>query len=146
MIPRLCQRDKRWAEYPLGGLTVGRIGCTITCLSMLTDYFGHFYDPGQLSVKLKFTSAGKIIWGSMKDVLPFMLENRLFSRNVYEINASLQHPKKAVILNVDSESHWVLAIGKGFIKNTWRTIDPWTGKVRVVKLWEISGSAHFIES
>jgi hypothetical protein len=73
MIPvQLCQGDSRWNKVHLKGtdMTVGRWGCTITCLSMASDYFQkafgvrQFKNPGELANELTFTKGGLIVWSS----------------------------------------------------------------------------------
>lgn len=147
----LSQRDPRWANEKLGTsyVTVGRYGCTITCLSMLSDFFGRFKTPRYLAKYLKYTKDGLIIWGSMPAVLPFKLEKRLYRRDDAEIKKSLKDPKKAVILQVDNY-HWVVCLGTyRFAPWIYRCADPWTGKkqvlLRPLGLYsKITGSAHLI--
>jgi ABC-type bacteriocin/lantibiotic exporter with double-glycine peptidase domain len=141
----LSQRDPRWAAQKLGKsvCTVGRYGCTITCLSMLSDWFKKFRSPWDLARELSYTIDGLVIWSSLPKVLPFKLEKRLYSKNDAEIVKSLKDPKKAVILQVDGY-HWVLLLNK--IGPLYWIADPWTGSKKFLNgsYKSITGSAHFI--
>lgn len=148
----LSQNSLPWGPVKLGNtpLTVGRYGCTITCLSMLSDYFKDFKDPGFLAKNLKFTSDSLVIWGSLPAVLPYGLERRIYSRNDFEIRTSLKDPNKAVILNVNDGAHWVVALKETFLPGLKRphyvVLDPWDGKKKTTRDFRnIVGSAHFIK-
>ena len=145
----LSQRDSRWAAEKLGTsyVTVGRYGCTITCLSMLSGYFKSFKTPRFLAKYLKYTRDGLIIWSSMPYVLPFRLDKRLYRQDDIEIKKSLDDPDKAVILQVDN-FHWVVCLGVyRFAPWIYRIADPWTGKKKAFVFSgykKITGSAHLI--
>lgn len=145
----LSQRDKRWANERLNGtyMTVGRWGCTITCLSMLSDHFGDFKTPRYLAKRLRYTKGGKVYWHSLVNHLPFKFEKRLYKKDDAEIKKSLEDPKRAVILEVD-HSHWVVCMYRyKFAPHWYRFIDPWFGK-KVAQPFsgykKITGSAHLI--
>jgi ABC-type bacteriocin/lantibiotic exporter with double-glycine peptidase domain len=142
----LSQRDARWSAEKIGKslITIGRYGCTLTCLSMLSSYFGGYRTPAALARGLSFTSGGLIIWSSMPKLLPFKLEKRLYSRNDDEIMKSLKDAKRAVILQVDG-FHWVVALSKIPFTKHYRIGDPWTGKKSTTLSYKaITGSAHVL--
>jgi len=150
---KLCQRDQKWADTPIGKTPylLKRFGCTITCISMFSDYFakfkGFWKSPKDLASKLQFTKDGLIIWASLPEVLPFRLEKRLYSRNDSEIKISLKDSKRAVALQVDN-FHWLAVVGKGLLGG-WVVYDPWDGLKKTIpnKSYKaITGSAHFILS
>ena len=145
----LSQRDLKWAALKLGQspLTVGRYGCTTTCISMLSDYFGSYKDPGELATKvLKYTNEGLILWSSV-DAIPHMkFEKRLYGRNDDEIMNALKDPNKAIILQVNNGAHWVVALRKTILGKSYTVADPWSGdKCDVIKRYKnITGAAVFI--
>lgn len=152
----LSQRNPLWAAVKLGqsNCTVGRFGCTTTCISMLSDYFKSFIDPGTLASKtLSYTKDGLIIWQSVDniplmkmDTLPDGKVKRLYGQNDAEIMASLKDKKKAVILQVNNGQHWVVALRRSLLnKKDYIVLDPWDGKqVSALKKYHnITGSAHF---
>ena len=143
----LSQKDPRWIAICLGNtnLPIGKIGCTITDLSMLSDYFGQFKMPKELAQQLKFTSEGLVIWSSLPEVLNFRLEKRLFALNNFEIDNSLKALNRAVILNIAHGTHWVTALRKSYISRSYVCLDPLTGQKRNIYWNEIVGSAHFIK-
>lgn len=144
---KLSQYDKRWAKATLGSttLTIARWGCTLTCVSMLSDWYskfkGRFFRPDELAKKLQFTPEGLLIWGSIPKVLPFGLEKRSYKVNHEEIRASLKGFYTSVILNVHNGGHWVLAV-KALPFNAYLCVDPLGGKFKIFKSG-IVGSAHF---
>jgi len=126
-MKRLSQRDLRWAKQKLGksNLTIGRFGCTTTCISMITDYFGNFTDPLSISRQAQhYTNDGLIIWKTFPE-----FAKRGYGQNDKDIQDSLNDKNKAVILEVNNGSHWVVAIRKTlFSKNNYIVADPWFGK------------------
>ena len=145
----LSQRDPRWAQTKLGNsnLTVGRYGCTTTCISMLSDYFGCFKTPLELATDPKhYTSDGLVLWPNFK-FSRMAFEKRIRGRNDVEIMASLKDPNKAVILQVSHGAHWIVALHKTLFGNDYVSLDPWTGrKCRAVgNYFNITGSAHFVK-
>ena len=148
MIKPLSQRDPKWSLNKLGisDLTVGRYGCTTTCISMLSEYFKCYQRPDQLATKtLNYTKDGLILWKSIDNLAHMKFEKRLYGRNDAEIMESLKDPNKAVIFEVERR-HWVTAIRKNRFSNSYKVIDPWFGDYcRVDGRYKgITGSAHFI--
>lgn len=143
----LSQRDPLWAQLPLGAskLTVGRFGCTTTCISMLSDYFGCFRTPAQIARVIEYyTGGGLIIWKKLGFSL-MAFERRLHGRDDVEIHRALKDPKRAVILEVNNGAHWVVALRSTLIGNSYIVADPWDGtKVDVIKRYHnITGAAYF---
>lgn len=148
MMQYLSQRNPNWASVKMAPsqLTLGRYGCTSTCISMLSDYFGCFKSPSEMiwSKVIKYTIDGLILWNSL--FMPcFKFEKRLYGFHKAEIDKSLADPNKAVILEVANRSHWVVALRKNFWGNDYWICDPWDGKKKLcLKTYRnITGSAHF---
>lgn len=145
----LSQRDSRWSSFKLGAstLTVGRYGCTTTCISMLTSYFGVWHEPATLaSNKSNYTRDGLVLWEAMsKNLKSMKFVERVYGRNDKKIQDSLKNPKTGVILQVDNGAHWILPIYKLPFVNDYICIDPWDGKYcrAISKYRNITGSAHF---
>lgn len=127
----LSQRDPAWATKKIGqsNITVGQYGCTITCVSMSSDWFKCFQNPGWMAKYLKFTSGGLILWQSIADVLCFKFIWRGYPSNFKqgEIDEALKNPKKTCLLNVSNGKHWVLGIYRVPFSKTYWVADPWTG-------------------
>lgn len=145
----LSQRDSKWSSQKLGAsnLTVGRYGCTTTCISMLSDYFGCYASPLVLASNPKnYTKDGLVIWGAFH-FFTMKFEKRLFGRNDTAIQESLKNPRKAVMLQVNDGAHWVVAIRKTLFGNSYIVADPWNGdKCNVIKRYKnITGSAHWLK-
>ena len=144
----LSQRDPRWAADRLGAskLTVGRYGCTTTCISMLSDYFGSFRSPKDLAaVKSHYTKDGLVLWPNMKfDKMQFIRREH-GEPSLGSMMNTLNNPKTAVILQVNNGQHWVVALRKSRTSNDYLVLDPWTG----TKVWakaayhNITGAAFF---
>jgi hypothetical protein len=143
----LSQRDLKWAVNKLGdsNLTIGRYGCTTTCISMLSDYFGGLVLPPDIAKHKKFyTLDGLILWDKL--VLPTMkFTNRFRLRDDILIKKALKDPNGAVILQVNNGSHWVVALRPTLWGNSYIVADPWSGdKCDVMSRYHnITGGAVF---
>lgn len=153
MITPLSQRAPICAELCLGqsDSTIGRYGCTITCLSMASEYF-HSVNPSiayrlpqELAKTLKFTSEGLLIWESLSSI-GMKKENRFYGANYQLINEALAHPKKVCLIQVKMMNgfHWVLALSKvPGTNDTYNVADPWYGDRSTTRRYknQISGGA-----
>lgn len=141
------QRDIRWANARMGqsSLTIGRYGCTTSCMADLSTYFGDNLTPLQLSQTIKYTSDGLVLWQSCK--FPhFEFWFRQYGRNEVDIKNALADPKLAVILQVANGSHWVVATGAPTLFNRYfRIADPWDGFKTDMRKYgnSITGAAYF---
>jgi len=144
----LSQYDTRWKMTTIGNtkLTLGRYGCTVTCLSMLSDYFKSFQSPAVLAKNLQFTKEGLIIWQSLATTLPFKLLKRFYDWNISSIDSAIKDPKMACILQVNG-FHWVVAVKRIPFTKHYIIVDPWGGKLSTTaKYGTITGGAVFIKS
>jgi len=152
----LSQRDLRWASDKLGAskLTVGRYGCTTTCVSMLSDYFKCYMSPKEMAAHkdwyTKGTNGGLIIWQNL--VFAHMgFIRREYGEHMSEIVKAIENPSLAVTLQVNDGQHWVAALRLPNLverlahKGDVLVLDPWTG----AKVWakqkykNITGAAYF---
>ena len=127
-------------------MSIGRWGCCLTSISMLTSYFGTLVLPNEIAMhKDWFTPEGLIIWEKLnfKDM---KFEKRLRKCYDGDICASLKDPNRAVLLQVSNGRHWVVATKASWLSNDYTCVDPWDGKTKsVLKSYHnISGSAHFM--
>lgn len=143
----LSQRDPRWSNKCLGNstLTVGRYGCTTTCISMASDYFKCYQSPLEMASKSSnYTRDGLVIWQNLRfSKMKFV--RRYYGEQTAVIDEHLRHPDKAVILQVDNKAHWVIALRKNLIGKDYVCLDPWDGKKKDVKkaYKNITGFATF---
>ena len=151
----LKQGDPRWSNVTIGNtkLKLSRFGCTITALSMLSDYFasldGKYHDPAQLAKSLSFTQNGLLLWSSVRPMTTgFHFEWRQYDFNPEKIDVSLKDPKKAVLLEVmipNVGKHWVVALRRIPLTQTYWIADPIDGKRKLSRVYgKPTGSAHFI--
>ncbi len=141
----LSQRDPRWSSVKMSpsNLTLGRFGCTTTCISMLSDYFNCFTLPSvAIDHNIKYTKDGLIRWETI-NFPNFTFEKRVRINDPSVINESLNNPKKACILTIDRDAHWVVALKS--LGDFYWIADPWDGKKRLLNKRRVSGSAHFIQ-
>lgn len=140
------QRDPQWANKKMGTspLTLGRFGCTTTCMADLSTYFADNLNPAQVADHIKYTPDGLVIWQSCK-FGHFEFERREFGRHDANILAALQDPNRAVILQVAHGSHWVVATGKPVFSNIFKIADPWLGDRADMGRYKnnITGAAYF---
>ena len=152
-ITYLSQRDERWSKTQINDClsTVGRTGCTITCLSMLTDYYDCYLPPDVIAQNTKWIRGGNVWWIYL-DFPTFSFRWR--EGNPYQsvpvdmdmIRAYMKNPDKAVLLEVANHSHWVVACWETFDEDI-LVIDPWTGRsCDVLKTYgNITGAALFVK-
>lgn len=146
----LSQRDLAWSSKFLGSskLTVGRYGCTTTCVSMLSDYFGCYKSPLELAGNAKnYTKDGLILWTNLTFAkMKFTL--RANGRDDGMIQEALKNPNKAVMLQVNNGAHWVVALRKTLFGKSYIVADPWSGdRCDVIKRYHnITGMAFFAKA
>jgi len=138
---KLSQRNPSW-----GGKTIGKsksllkdFGCTITSISMLSDWYGCFQNPGWMAKNLEFLN-DLVIWKSITEKLCFKFIWRQYGYNEKKIVDSLKGKTTSCILQVKNV-HWVVALRK--IGNYYWIADPWDGKRKLLNKKDVSGSAHF---
>lgn len=139
----LSQRDARWSTKLLGPskCTVYQYGCTTTAISMFSDWYGEFKDPGVLARSLTYTKDGLIIWQSIGKIFKTItFKWRFYSHDKKLITNALSSKNDTVLLNVDRGKHWVSALYHvPFVG--YRCTDPWTGFNRTYKYSDVVGGA-----
>lgn len=142
----LSQRDIRWKDERLGAsvLTVGKYGCTTTGISMLTDYFGCFVSPKDIARnRHNYTRSGLILWGDL-DFKNMKFVWRDYKEDKTRIADACKQKNKAVLLTVDGDSHWVVAV-RPIEGGDYIIIDTWDGKKKNLKsaYKKVTGAAFF---
>lgn len=143
----LSQLDLRWAADKLGAskLTLARWGCTTTCISMLSDYFGCYRTPKELAHDASnYNSDGLIIWGNLGfPKMRFTVREHGHHRT--NILKAMKEKNSAVILQVNNGQHWVVGLRPALIGNDYIVLDPLGGKkVSAKKKYgNVTGAAYF---
>lgn len=145
-MQRLLQKDPRWTMKKIGktNLTIGRMGCTITCVSMVSDWFKCFKRPDELANLLSFTADGLLIWNSIEKELCFKLLKRFYGWDLASIDDGIKDDNKVSLLEVDN-SHWVLATKRIFNSKHYMTVDPLGGLPATLKYKRVTGGAILIK-
>lgn len=143
----LSQRDPAWAADKLGAstLTIGRFGCTTTCVSMLSDYFGCFKSPPEIAHNVSnYTPDGLIVWSRLT-FARMQFVRRDYAEDKLAILDAIKDQNKAVMLQVNNGAHWVVALKRSLFGNDWIVADPWTGKKCGAKAayHNVTGAAYF---
>lgn len=140
---KLSQRDPRWAKILLGPskCTVYQYGCTTTAISMFSDWYGDYKNPGVLARSLSYTSQGYILWNSIGKVFSkLQFKWRFYTNDKGLITTALSSKNDTVLLNVDRSYHWVSALYHiPFVG--YMCADPWIGANRIYKYSDIVGGA-----
>jgi GH25 family lysozyme M1 (1,4-beta-N-acetylmuramidase) len=135
--PTYNQRDKRWANEPLGTKsTIGANGCLMVCASMVCNYFGHASNPHQLNDWLTkndgYYNGNLYVWNALERLYPDMkFDGFVYNPTEAQIIDYIRLGKLPIMLvdfnpsTPEEEMHWVLGIGgeNGYIV----IADPWTG-------------------
>lgn len=158
----LSQRDPRWATKMIGNsnITIGRMGCLITCLSMASQFCGCYMLPDEIASHNDWFEDASLIWinTDFKN-MSFrwregnqlkMVKNKpvnmdlIYAWLAHGDNRPFDHNRIA-ILQVANESHWVLGLWK--VGDDILAIDPWTGETCLVldKYNNITGAALFLK-
>lgn len=127
----LSQGDPRWAHVKIGETihTMEKYGCTTTCISMASDFFEKYINPGKMAKTLQYTMDARVFWKSVKNAkMQFIVRKYQEDRNV--IDEAIKNPKKVCILNVNNGKHWVLAIKRIFGGRYW-VADPACGSKKL---------------
>ena len=118
------QRDNRWRNQKFGkNGTIGSLGCTLTCISMLLDLA-----PDQVAKRLdevKAFTGNFLIWTRLKAAYPqLQFIKRVRTYDNADVKANIP-----CLVEVDfdgtprkDDRHWVLFVGNK------RAYDPWLGK------------------
>lgn len=145
MFKSFSQRDTQWAAkvMPPSTLTLGRYGCTTTCIADLSTYFGDNLTPARIADLIRFTVNGLIVWQTC-NFAHFAFDRREIGRNDANIQAAINDPNRAVILEVAHGTHWVVAIDNA-PGNMYRIADPWLGDKTSLARYNgnITGAAYF---
>ena len=146
MMKSYSQRDPKWAYIFIKGtkLTLGRFGCTISCIADLSTYFGKALTPQDVNNHCSFTNGGLIYWNTAR-FSDFEFVRREYGRVNENILEALQHPDKAVILQVANASHWVVCTGWQKEIKDFKIADPWNGDYSNMARYgkNITGAAYF---
>ena len=128
----LNQTDKRWAGTMLGqsNASVGRYGCVVTSLAMLSSWYGKYRTPKWIAENLRFTPQGLLYWKSMDGKLPMKFVYRYYRRDDVKIKSILASMDNACILEVPfgTGKHWVALVGYSRIYG-YRVADPLHGDI-----------------
>lgn len=150
MMTYISQLDSRWRDDYLGrtNLRVGRWGCTVCCISMLTSYFGKFHAPNYLVKMLDFMEDrehyGLLVWNSVERETNFALKERVWGLDIKKFDEGCAKKDMATLLQVNG-CHWVVAIKRIPLTNTYIIVDPLSGKKRLSNGYKITGGAVLIK-
>jgi hypothetical protein len=145
-IQYISQQDPKWRDIKMSGsqLTIGDYGCAITCVSMLTDYYGCKQTPDQIGTNPKFVVNGNMNWIGL-DFPTFSFryaDGNQFNTNKSVIDNALLKSYLSDIYNGDRSAIIQITVtppkgGKSythFLVGLWTlpddimVIDPWDGK------------------
>lgn len=140
-LPLLSQKDSRWGNKVIGTSTsyIKDYGCTITCLAMLSCWFGCYHRPSWMAKYLRFL-VDKVIWASLEEKLCFKFVYRYYSFDLTAFTEAIKNPKRAVLFEI-KKKHWVVGIRKSIYpwSKWYKVADPWTGDYNWVHQNDISG-------
>jgi hypothetical protein len=137
----LSQRDVRWAGKTIGNSKslIKDYGCTITSISMLSDFYKCYHDPAWMAKNLTFL-VDKVLWNSISEKLCFKFVWRFYKYDEAKIWNALDGETTSCLLEIQKK-HWVVGIRK--IGNYYWCADPWTASRRLINKNLISGGATF---
>jgi len=114
---------------------------------MLSDYFGVYMPPDEIARRGSFTPAGLFYWSSVARLFKtgFRFTKRVYRYDKAIIEEHLNDPDKAVILQVDGHTHFVVAVRDPKFSDDYLVADPLSGLARMAigDFEEINGMACF---
>jgi len=154
MMKLLSQQDKNWADVKIGSsnTTLRESGCTITDLSMLSDWYsryrgvGEYRNPAWMARNLDFTPSGFLYWGSVTKKLGFKFSWRFYRYDEKYILPALSGKDTSLLLRIydGTKAHWLVGIKK--VGNYYFVADPYplpSGQRKFIHKSIISGGATF---
>jgi len=149
------QWDTRWNNELLGFNTVSpfnihNYGCLITCLAMVSRYYGYKFDPKIVNDKLKkiggFVGGGNYVWGGLSQIAKGVTElltntpSLLTDARVGEIKDALDSGYPVMVQidynpkTVKNDMHYVLLTGYNpEDENDFTIVDPLGGVEKSLK-------------
>lgn len=152
-IEYLKQIDPRWENIKIGNsdTTIGDMGCAITGLSMLSDYFGCQMTPSEIASHANWFQYDSLIWVALSfpNFSFRWREGSLYSKTKLDmemIKNYLIDDDKAVLLEVDNRRHWVVGLWTNYDGDI-LAIDTYNGKSCLIneKYNNITGASLFIK-
>ena len=147
MLYHLSQSNPQWRNNPIGATktTIAQAGCTLTCVSMLSSYFGCYLSPAQIASHAGwFNADAQMLWPKL-DFTHMRFAWREYGFVPALVDASLADPNKAAIVRVSMGGgfHWLVAIQKEGAD--YLCVNPLGGGTCLVEhtYGPINGSAHF---
>lgn len=147
MMKLVNQGDPKWAGVKIGesNSTIRDYGCTISCLSMLSDWYGHYLDPEYMAKNLVFNKNGEIVWSSITNNphLPMEFVWRYYNYDEIHLLPSLNSKTQSVMLRINlvikgkTYVHWVVAIKK--VGSLYYVADPLGGYRHWITRGSITG-------
>lgn len=150
-IKPLGQRDSRWANERLGtsNTTIGGYGCTITCLTMLLNYYGYNETPSTVNKKLTnnngFLNGNLLIW----QAIPKIWDRIKFEWRGYGYNNDNVSKNLPCLVEVDfdgttktDDKHWVLFKGDKRMNDPWTGLDEPTSKYSILTGYAVITGTH----
>jgi hypothetical protein len=136
------QRDPKWAnDLMAGGGKLKDFGCTITCLSSISTYYGLPQTPKTINkTDIYYRKTNLVDWFKMLKVLQAKSYKRVRSYNNTEVAFNVYILRKPVLVEVDAGPignaggrHWVVFVGDR------KCFDPFTGQITPTSKWTATG-------
>ena len=144
------QRDPKWAnDLMAGGGKLKDFGCTVTCLSSISTYYGLPQTPKTLNkadiyftrtINGKKVGTNLVDWVKATKILQAKSYKRVRSYNNAEVAFNVYILRRPVLVEVDAKPignpggrHWVVFVGDR------KAFDPWTGTITPTSKWNAKG-------
>jgi len=153
---KYSQQDLEWRNKMLGSFgTIGRYGCLLDSLAMLSSYYGFIETPDTLNEKLKilnppgYANGNLYVWGSLGRIHTGIKYKKRVSTPTLLTKAQMNEIRGSidkgfpVIIQIDSvpatsalDEHWVLVYG--YDGDDLFLVDSTDGKDKRITDWGIS--------
>lgn len=136
------QRDPKWAnDVMAGGGKLKDFGCTVTCLSSISTYYGLTQTPKTINkTDIYYRKTNLVDWVKAVKVLQAKSYKRVRSYNNTEVAFNVYILRRPVLVEVDAGPignpggrHWVVFLGDR------KAYDPFRGVVTNTSVWRPTG-------
>ncbi len=145
------QRDKRWADDPLGGTSesLRNTGCLLCCVAMGLNDLGVIYDPPALNRFLNerqgYTDRGWIVWDAVNQAASGKGRVHFVTQIDYDVIDDALSAGDFPIVKVflpGGAPHWVLVVGKR--GNEYLVKDPLRAEGDPIPLSQFRSQIHAV--
>lgn len=151
-VPLYKQNNASWRNVYIGNKTIGAVGCTTTCISMVYSHnSGTSVNPAQMRNMLKYSN-NDLVWNSIGDLgLTYTAYSKKLDNSILSTIYKILKSGRPVVIGATTSSggsqHWVVITGytgsstTSFSTANFTVNDPGTANSTTLKAFMANGSS-----